>query len=465
MISHQDPESFFKKVRQLTQALMLSGLVNIGLISFLIYWMMHERPPAPYCELKPATEQQLQLPLANVFNCGAVISRFHQLSYDQLIHQLESTHMVENGYTERDLALSCLVAFHHFDLRRALPGEAQPKQQRLLLWKASTQTDSIPLVIYPGLSDLQFETLIRFARTEKWAMTPKGLFLSLQGQKSKMNIDVSLAEAFMLTPEFTTVEVLFSRIQPPILKQELLELILEGSWSLLNQFVTQQRRVHDLSDARRQKFLLDYVKASSMTAAYLLLKLDKDFAIKKLDDNQVIAVLQLLSQKTQESERFALEMLTSPRSTSVWQQASLRLYEYAGEQIPADWTYQTSLLRFASHKLIAQASPQPKVQPIETAVSTAAPSTSKTPAAVAIAAKPTAKVDTGTKLAPPKEASQKGSPAPAQPAKKPCRLYIVQEGDSLWKISRRFAVDMEVLKEQNQLQSNAIKPGFVLKIP
>lgn len=53
-----------------------------------------------------------------------------------------------------------------------------------------------------------------------------------------------------------------------------------------------------------------------------------------------------------------------------------------------------------------------------------------------------------------------------KPPKSPqYRLYIVQEGDSLWKISRRFGVDMEAIKEQNRIGSSDLKPGTVLKIP
>ena len=44
-------------------------------------------------------------------------------------------------------------------------------------------------------------------------------------------------------------------------------------------------------------------------------------------------------------------------------------------------------------------------------------------------------------------------------------LYMVQEGDSLWKISRHYNVDIEDLKQFNQLHSDNIRPGKILKIP
>ena len=43
-------------------------------------------------------------------------------------------------------------------------------------------------------------------------------------------------------------------------------------------------------------------------------------------------------------------------------------------------------------------------------------------------------------------------------------VYIVQEGDNLWKISRKFHVDVDNIKRQNQLDSDKLKPGTSLKL-
>lgn len=47
---------------------------------------------------------------------------------------------------------------------------------------------------------------------------------------------------------------------------------------------------------------------------------------------------------------------------------------------------------------------------------------------------------------------------------KASKEYIVQEGDNLWKISRRFNIDIERIKKQNQLQTDTLKPGTSLKL-
>lgn len=336
------------KIRRLSQALLISGTLNIFMLVLLFYWVVSERSLAPYFELKPVVDEH-PLPLMNQLNFSDVVTRLSLLSFDQLVDKLDQTQLIDEGYAERDLALSCLVAFHHFDMIRALPKRGQPIQQRILRWKNPLTGESVTLPIYPGLTEEQFKSIIAFARTEQWPMTSEGLFTLLQKQKAGSTIDLSLVEAFMLTPEFLTVEVLFNRGDVQVRKQRLLEMVLEGDWPLLKLFFEQQKQLNDLSPARRQKFIMEYINKGSETAASLLKE---------------------------------------------------------GNPVPT---------------------------PVITAHSSN---------------------KSGGSLS---NATQSG--------KKCCRLYIVQEGDSLWKISRRFNVEMEVLKERNQLQSNAIQPGTILKIP
>lgn len=413
-----DPSLFVKKIRHLSQALIISGAVNIGVLSLLLYWMLTERPPTPYCELKPASYEQQQAPLADQREVVEVLAQLSQLAFPQLVESLSHQQVIESGYAECDLALACLMALHHFDLQRALPRNEQPRQQRLLAWKPDAQKTPITLVVYPDLTPQQFKTIIQFAKIERWPFTAEGLFLLLKQQQKEKTVDPSLIDTFSLTPEFWTVELLFNRSHPHIDKNEILTLLLEGEWTTLKQFVDRQRQVHDQSDARRQRFLLDYLKAGCPSAAALLLKKDWEFAVKKLDDQQVITMLQNLPKKLPESTRFTKEMLTSPRSTKVWQQAVQWLYVKVGEPMPKEWNYQQALDRFVSNK------PQKDLQP----QAAAPPAQNLTP-----------------HLTP--------------------RTYIVQEGDSLWKIARRLNLTTEQLKQHNQLQSDVLKVGSVLSIP
>ena len=419
-----DPTSL--KIRRLTQALLISGILNVSVLGFLSYWVMRERPPTPYFELRPATEEQQAKPLADYRNCEEVFKTFQRLTFEQLLEQVKQSVLVENGYTRRDLALAYLAAFHHFDITRALLGYPQP-QQRLFTWK-NEKGESYPLIVYLGLTDVQFKDILYFAKTEQWPITSKGLFLKLQEQSKRNHIEKSLMEAFMLTPEFLNVELLFSRVGYKPSKKELTHMILEGDWSILHQFHTQQKKANDLSLARCQTFLLDYINQGSKVAAYTLLKLDGEWAIKKLDDVQVVKILKLLTLKTAESEKFAAELLKSPRSTQVWQEASVKLYHYAGEDVPSKWNYQATLERFFPNQkdpvaqlskpiIMAKVNDESKPVKINKDFNANQVVTSSKPLTT-----PVAKKSKTNSIVKPLSYS----------------LYIVQEGDSLWKISRRF---------------------------
>lgn len=473
-----DPSLLLQRIRRLSQALLISGALNIGVLSLLLYWVLRERPPTPYCELKPASYEQQQTPLADQRRCTEAIAELSQLSFPQLVGRLSNTQMIEDGYAERDLALACLTAFHHFDIQRALPKNSQPQQKRFFAWKPKAQEPSIPLVIYPDLKQHHFDALMQFAKTERWPFTSEGLFLLLKEQNAKHDRNDNLVESFVLTPEFWTVELLFNRSGQDLAKNDILTILLEGNWPLLRQFVEQQRQLQDSSDARRQKFLLDYLKEGSPSAANLLIRTEWDFAVKKLDDQQAVAVLQLMAYNLPESERFAIEMLISPRSTNVWRRASEWLYVKAGEPQPDEWDYQIALARFAPEKsqdkhpkppapISAPAAlkvPVPKsanTSPIKQPVSPKKPLvTPLKPTNEAAPPKP-------PKATPPPKA--KKVPEEKKPAKTSTqpkqRSYIVQEGDSLWKIARRFGVKIEDIRTLNGIQSDTLQPGVSLKIP
>lgn len=466
-----DPLLFIKKIRHLSLALIVSGILNIGVLSLLLYWVLRERPPTPYCELKPASSEQQQIPLADQRGCPEVLAQLSQLSFSQLVSNLSNAQLIENGYAERDLALACLMTFHYFDLQRALPKNAQPEQKRLLAWKPKGQEATTMLVVYPDLTQQQFDVLMQFAKTERWPLTAEGLFLMLKNQKEKNTFDDHLIETFVLTPEFWTVELLFNRSGQKAQKQEILTVLLEGNWTILKQFVDQQRQVHDSSDARRQKFLLDYIKAGSSSAAILLLKTEWEFAVKKLDDQQVIAILQLIPEDLVEAMPFAKEMLASPRSTNVWKQASDWLYVQAGEEIPKNWTHHAALMRFLPEKASIQLISKPSIIP--TPIVNQLPSLTRTKTV------PTASIKNHSTNKPlsiiaqvnPKTSSiqpikkiiedKKAEPTvPAIPL-----VYVVQEGDSLWKIAQRFGLKVDEIKKFNHLKSDNLKKGSSLKIP
>lgn len=159
------------------------------------------------------------------------------------------------------------------------------------------------------------------------------------------------------------METLFKRSGASVDKSRLLQIVSEGDWKMLRDFASQQETSQDLSPARRQRFLLDYVSKGSKPAAYLLLQTDGAFAARKLDDRSVAVMLKLLDEKTPEAKAFALEVLSSPRSDVVLHLAAARLYEFAGEEIPTAYSHEDALSRFLPKGQMA-AKPTPTRPPL-----------------------------------------------------------------------------------------------------
>lgn len=441
-----DNNNHLDQIRYLTKAVFISGGANIVLLALLFYVLTKETPPRPYFELKPAKEEEQSPSLASDQGNAELIRTFRMLPVEQLLLKLTNIQQVENGYTQRDLALGALVTFHHFDLARAFLGQAQPTQQRKIPFGKNRKGNVVEMVVYPGLTEQQYQAIVHYANTERWPFTSEGLF-SLIRKKKRQN-DPSLSDAFFLTPEFLAVETLFNRSEVHVEKSELLKMLCQGTWILLTTFTEQQRITQDLSPARRQRFLLDYIDLGSPVAANLLLKTDAVFAVRKLDDVHVLSMLNMLVEKTPEAKEFALGLLTSPRSDAVWQAAANRLYDLSGEVKPDKNVHHAALLRFVPQSSrVVTASQAPRKEK--------SPSIKATPAT---APTKVAKAD-------PTPKPTKAIKAISKPKTPKGRSYKVQEGDSLWKIAKRFKVDIEVLKKHNHLQSDFLKPGTTLKIP
>lgn len=423
------------QIKKLSQALLISGILNVGILTLFFYWVIREVPPTPYCERKPATKKEQQAPLAIESSNGDIIRLFRSLTLEQLVSRLNNNQMVENGYSQRDLALAALMTFHYFDLERALK-EPLPKQQRTIPFGKNVKGETVEITIYPGLSEAHFQSMMEFAKQEKWPLTSKGLYRMLR--KQGLQYETSLAEAFFMTPEFLHVEMLFQRSGVAISKQELLAILLQGNWNLLSTFAEQQRAVQDLSSPRRQRFLLDYIRHKSATAAQFILKSDGEFAAKKLDDKQVIAILDLAKERNEEVEKFAITLLTSPRNDFVRQAAAEKLFEIHEISKPKENIYAEALNRF-----VPQAKGIPLVPP-----------------------KPKKSTATQKKLTALKTVEAKKKPELKQPiAIMRATTHKVQEGDSLWKIAKKYKVSIESIKKTNHLKSDFLKPGTTLRIP
>lgn len=393
----------------------ISASLNALLVFFLFYWILREQPPTPYFELKPAAVEERQTPLASSHNNAQIILKFRKLALGELVAKLSDKELVENGYTQRDLSLACMVAAHYFDLDRALLTQNQVIQKRTLIYGKLKDGRDAQITVYPGLADEQFDAIIQFANRESWPLTSKGIYRVLKGRIIQQESPEStLLDAFYLSSEFIAVERLFSRSEVKLSREELLKMLSEGDFALLSTFAEQQRVTQDFSPARRQSFLLSYIERGSKSASYAMLKTDADFAAKKLDDAHAMTMLKLLSKKSPEAVKFTEDLLASPRSDDVLKLAARRLYTYDGKLKPTKKEERVAITRFVQHPIAVVRAPTPQIVK--------------------------------------KAASQYLS-------------YIIQEGDNLWKIARKHKVDVEKLKKLNQLKSDNLKVGKTLKIP
>lgn len=403
-----------KKFRILTLCIIFSGALNIGLLAAFIFFMLKERQVS-FSISRPALSKGKQEPT----NVQLFVS-MEKLTFRELVSFLTNKELVEEGFSKRDLAVAALVAFHHFNIEKALT--AAPLQKRVF-----EISDNRKIEVFPGLTEDQFEAIIRYAYQEKWPLTSKGLFALLQKWDPAAR-DESLEQAFWVTPEFYSLQVLFQKTEAPQNPSILLDLACEGNWDLLERFHREQSQMLDLSVDKRRRVLLSYLALQSPTAAHLLLKTDFIFALKKLEDKGILDLIGLLKNKTEEAERFCVELLRSPRSDAIWQAAAIRLYGYVGESLSAPLDPKEALIRFASNP--------------------ATPSLAPEPAAAA-----------------PKSIAGVAKPAPKEVSSPATLFHIVKEGESLWKIARQYKVKLEDLVSSNELEKDRLFPGMTLRIP
>jgi hypothetical protein len=325
---------WIKRTKWLMQALIISGTLNVGLFATFIYLTLREQQRPLRIELKErgASFQRLGL--------QEVLAENEQKSFHQLLSTLTSAEHVESGYTKRDLALSTLVSARDFNLERALGG--LQVQQRVVLLTDRNTGEKKQLTIFPGLADYQYEAILHYAKTERWPLTSRGLFLTLQ--KSPLPYDPSLLEAFSLTPPFHYIQTLFLKTGMALSKQQLASLLTAGDWETIQQMSQMLQTGTAFDVQRRRQLLIHLLAARSQLAAALLLQSDALFLYKRFDDPQMIAFLQLLGTKT--PPLFAKALLLSPRSDGVWKWAAKILYAQVGEPLPEPYDHSMALRRF-----------------------------------------------------------------------------------------------------------------------
>lgn len=306
--------SWISRTRRLTQALIISGTLNVSLLGTFFYFVIKDKNDSLSIELKPLVIETKGSSISNL----QILRSYSVLSYQQLFLCLENHDFVEQGIKKRDLALSCLVAFHHFNLDKALGGI--PLQRRSILLSHEKGSEVIEVPVFPGLADYQFQAIIHFAKTEKWPFTSQGLFYELK--RSTPPYHSSLINAFSLTSEYHSIYMLFSKTGLRCSASQLIDLLCEGEWSDLANFSLSQRLALDLSMEKCRAFLLTYLEKRSKTAALLLLESSPEFCLQQLEDRHILLFFDLLRDSPHLLKNLSKGLLTAPRTDAVWQLAA-----------------------------------------------------------------------------------------------------------------------------------------------
>ncbi len=260
--------------------------------------------------------------------------------------------------------------------------------------------DETTFTLYPGLNEGDFDTLITFARTEIYPFTNKGLLQKIEANER----DAQLLSYFCHSKEFILLERLFARTELPITKGTLLGMVREGGAQRFEDFYADQEQICDFSAPARQQLLINYMEGGSKTAAYLLLISDSEYALSHLEDSRIELMLDLLDVKTEEADHFVRQLVDSPRGDAVHKRAFQRLAEYCGDEVVGRYV------------------PRPSIGEL-------------------------------------RPAFRESPPAAPNPS-----THLVQPGESLWIIAKKYNVSIEHLMEVNHLQSTVIQSGKTLKI-
>ena len=424
-MSHNFDQFWMRRAKTLTQALIISGTVNISLIGTFVYFVVKEKNAAVAVEIH-------HQPKAQEHSTNEQILRtYSHLSYQDLILKLENKDLAEEGYTRRDLALACLVAFHHFNIEKALGGMLP--QKRILYFRNHDATQYMDVVVFPGLVDDQYDGIASYIKTEKWPLTSKGLFFELK--RSFSSLDSSLLEAFYTTPECFSVFNFLTKAGLSLDLKTAASLMVDGDWEPLKDFCDKQRLSQDFSVEKRRAFLLFYFdRYRSKIAAELLSLLDLDFVSRRLDDSSLLSFIDMLPESFSGKEKMAKDLLISPRGDDVRKKAASLLYAIHSEPFPEHYDYLAVVKRFCKEALpkpVLQA--QPVISQTKVALETVAAEVSKEKAPTAILSKN--------------------------------KMHTIQQGESLWKIAKKYKVTVEEIKKINQLETDKLKVGKQLKIP
>ncbi len=467
---------YHKRCKRLSYALGLSFFLNISLITFGIYeWQEAGFSFLAVSSFRPQQSKCYRQAGKELPTLTQSFRELEALDFEGLKLALRDEMPVAIGYKKQNISLSLLVHKHYFDITKALGG--QMPERRLFSYMSNTN-ESFEIALYPDLSPEQFANISEFAKNEKWPFTLEGMLCKYKENEVPNR---ELQDVIFQTDEYRSVEILLTR-GTPISKDEVFNLVLNIDYNHIKNLHKEMLKAQDFSSVVRRGFLVGALPQASE----ILFKTDSRFCLHTLPDKQTLCVLEALSKNPEIAKVYALALLEEPRSKVIWTKAQNVLCEIL--QLDSQAESRNSLLqRFG--KIPPQASSKPLQKAPDTKV-IAKPALPKTELIKQELTKQAL-----TKQAPVKTSGLKKpnalpvkpqikpsitptatKPVTTKPVTKPTAklvtrpagyeiVYIVQQGDTLWQISKRYNIDIVKLKNHNKLTSDSLKPGSTLRIP
>ncbi|MBM3193533.1 MAG: LysM peptidoglycan-binding domain-containing protein [Chlamydiae bacterium] len=337
-----------------------------------------------------------------------VLAHYFKNSFKELVRELKDKTVLQDGYTKRDLALACLVNYHYLNVEKAISGK--PLQRRKLTFVHQDGGEGFQVEVFPNLDDLDFSLIEKFIREEKFPFSMEGLFIDLKRQGSEK--DPVLEKAFFAAFEFTLLHTGLKRLHESLAKEELLDCLLEGNFEELQKWVNQTKLGSSFLDGMRDFFSQSLKKGASQSLS-LWVALDSDYIQRKFTDLELHGLIQHLKENTVPVNIFLKQILCSVRSDEVRKEAALKLYQFEKIVPKEPYDHEEALKRFLPMMFVKKEAPK----------------------------------------------QESASYTPLQ------KKHTVSEGESLWKISRKYKISIEEIREYNHLKSDKLKPGQELFLP
>lgn len=219
--------------------------------------------------------------------------------------------------------------------------------------------------------------------------------------KEKANdSDSALLQMFFQSEEFLLVERVFKSSAFPLQRKILFSLCLEANYLTLKKWVEEQKITLDLSEKNRRDFLVQLIRDKSATAALLLIYSDMAYAVHHLDEPTLLQLLHLIPKNNPKSVLLAEQLSHSLHNRQVIAKAR----EFLPKEVSG---------KFESSPTIGTLRPAFRARP----------------------------------------------PAALSPAS-----HIVQPGDSLWSIAKKYNLTVDELTRLNKLTSSNLQTGKILKV-